>query len=129
MARNVEPTDSMRMAMTALAILLAVPGCASDDDDDDGGEGGAIECPAQAEVCGYRDGGWDAFCDSGVVSVRSYNTTLYCRPGSSSEILCESEPPPVMTVHTCAGGCATTDGVYLETVDEYQAFDPAQLCE
>ncbi len=106
----------------AIAILVTLMACARDDEE-------PIECPAQAEVCGYRDGGWDAFCEAGVVSVRSYNTTLYCRPEHSSEILCESEPPADMTVHTCASACATSDRVYLETVAEYDAFDPMTMCQ
>jgi hypothetical protein len=108
--------------MTILAVMVAA--CAGDDADD-----AAIQCPEEAEVCGYRDGGWDAFCENGVVSMRSYNTTLYCRPERSSEILCESDPPPDTAVHTCPGACVTADRVYLETVDEYNRFNPATLCQ
>jgi hypothetical protein len=107
----------------AIAILVTLMACAGDDD------GGAIACPEEAEACGYRDGGWDAYCEAGIVWMRSYNTTLYCRPNVSSEVLCESEPPPDTTVHTCAAACATTDRRYLETVDEYNRFDPATLCQ
>jgi hypothetical protein len=115
-------------ALRWLTVFLLV-GCAGDDGDGDGDGAGAVACPEQAEICGYRDGGWEAVCNAGVVTMRSFNTTLYCAP-PDPEILCEVGDPQPQPVHTCAGACVMDgDDVYLETIAEYHAFDPATLCQ
>jgi hypothetical protein len=111
---------------TVLIASLLLAAC-SNDGADPGPDAAALACPDQAVSCGVRDGGWNARCASGAVEVQDLTQTLYCAPGTT-EVLCESPIHDWQVVLTCSNGCATDQPSYFETVDEYQRFAPATLC-
>jgi hypothetical protein len=119
----------MRLQILVL-VTLVVAGCMDD------GEASAPDpasCPAPPfEVCGYRDGGWDVFCHVGVIYEIDHNGALYCNPGETSEVVCDSVDETARLVRACPSSACNADSTkqmkYLETVDEYSKFDVTSVC-
>jgi hypothetical protein len=122
-------TGSPTMIRPSILSVLLTAACLGDE------SAPALDpttCPAAPfEQCGVRDGGWDLSCDGGVIFEQSHNGGLYCAP-DSFEVVCESTDPTPRAVHSCASVACNADPMmrrkYLETYDEYTAFDPAMLC-
>jgi hypothetical protein len=86
-------------------------------------------CPADYVSCAVSDGGWQVWCQDGLVVERDLTAYLWCPPGGGIEDACSAlgNPDPYARVY-CPASCATSEGVYLETSQEYQEFDPTSLC-
>jgi hypothetical protein len=108
--------------MRSVLLALVLVSCADSSEPD------PAQCPAEPFVqCGYRDGGWEVYCDGGIIYERSFNGALYCAP-SSTEVACEGVDSTPRTKSQCTSGCKNGERKYLETIDEYNAFDAATLC-
>ena len=114
--------------MRPVLITLLLVGCAANEGSDPPAGPDPELCPAEPFVqCGYRDGGWDVYCDGGIIYERSFNGAMYCAP-NSSEVVCETVDSTPHAKSQCASGCKNGEHTYVETIGEYNAFDAATLC-
>jgi len=85
-------------------------------------------CPRGAVACTIFDDGWNVQCFEGSVYSDDLTRYTYCLPGETTPV-CETGGEGNLTrVATCMAGCADTTLHWFETVEEYNAFDPATLC-
>jgi hypothetical protein len=113
--------------MRSVLIAFVVLGCATNEESEPGDPDPAL-CPAEPFVqCGFRDGGWELYCDGGIIYEKSFNGVMYCAP-NSNETVCETTDPTPHSTSQCSSGCKNGEHKYLETIAEYNAFDRSALC-
>ena len=113
-----------------LVVAALVTGCVGDGDGDDDSNKrpDPATCPAEPfEMCIIHDGGWDVWCENGVVFANDMTAHSYCYPGTS-EVACTTGGMSISQQYTCATTCATTEKRYFDYFGDYSAFDPATLC-
>jgi hypothetical protein len=85
-------------------------------------------CPLDVEACGVADDGWNLQCQDGVVRADDLTRYQFCATGGTEPVCAVGGAGDPYTVATCTGACLDGEVRWIETYEEYAAFDPTALC-